>query len=70
MHPLEPSGLLFLQVNEEVPPPPPPPSLPVVSTSFDVIQLSVEISDRLEVFSRWSRRVLRYLQRRYGCPKH
>nr|CAI61343.1 TPA: interleukin-11b [Takifugu rubripes] len=57
------------QMNEEVPQLPPL-SLPIASTSFDVLQFSVEISDRLKIFCHWSKRVLRYLQRLNRCPKH
>ncbi|XP_006804312.1 uncharacterized protein il11b [Neolamprologus brichardi] len=46
------------------------PSLPVVSTAFEALRFSVEISDRLQVFCHWSKRILRQLQRRSPCPKH
>lgn len=49
------------QISEEVPQSPTP-SLPVVSTAFDALQFSVEISERLQVFHDWSKRVLRILK--------
>ncbi|XP_062291362.1 uncharacterized protein LOC133995864 [Scomber scombrus] len=57
------------QINEEVPQLPSP-SLPVVSTAFDVLKFSIEISERLQVFCHWSKRVLRYLQKTSHCPRH
>ncbi|KAM8766900.1 uncharacterized protein il11b [Acanthopagrus schlegelii] len=45
------------QISEEVPESPTP-SLPVVSTAFDALHFSVEISERLRVFHDWSKRVL------------
>ncbi|XP_042292516.1 uncharacterized protein LOC121913780 isoform X1 [Thunnus maccoyii] len=57
------------QINQEVPQPPSL-SLPVVSTAFDVLKFSVEISERLTVFCRWSKRMLRYLHKNSHCPKH
>ncbi|XP_051811553.1 uncharacterized protein il11b [Acanthochromis polyacanthus] len=47
-----------------------PPSLPDVSTAFDALKFSVELSGRLEAFCSWSKRVLRHLQRLSHCPKH
>ncbi|KAG7233859.1 hypothetical protein INR49_006491, partial [Caranx melampygus] len=48
----------------------PTPSLPTVpSTAFDVLKLSIELSERLQVFSDWSKRVLRHLQRQSRCPR-
>ncbi|XP_030268321.1 uncharacterized protein il11b [Sparus aurata] len=49
------------QISEEVPQSPTP-SLPVVSNAFDALQFSVEISERLQVFHDWSKRVLRILK--------
>lgn len=49
------------QISEEVPQSPTP-SLPVVSTAFDALKFSVEISERLQVFHDWSKRVLRILK--------
>lgn len=49
------------QISEEVPQSPTP-SLPVVSTTFDAQQFSVEISEWLRVFHDWSKRVLRTLK--------
>ncbi|XP_068567612.1 uncharacterized protein [Cebidichthys violaceus] len=69
-HLLQLSNLLSAslhQIAEEVPQPPSP-SLPVVSTAFDVLQFSVEISERLQVFCNWSKRVLSHL-RRSCCPR-
>ncbi|XP_035536860.1 interleukin-11-like [Morone saxatilis] len=57
------------QISEEVPQTPSP-SLPDVSTAFDVLQFSIEISDQLQVFCDWSTRVLRQLQRQSRCPRH
>ncbi|XP_076611465.1 uncharacterized protein il11b [Chaetodon auriga] len=57
------------QIGEEVPQSPSP-SFPTVSTTFDVVQSSVEISERLQAFCDWSKRVLRLLQRQSSCPKH
>ncbi|XP_059205200.1 uncharacterized protein il11b [Centropristis striata] len=56
------------QISEEVPQSASP-SLPVVSTAFDVLQFSVEISQQLKVFSDWSKRVLASLQRLSHCPR-
>ncbi|KAG7453929.1 interleukin 11 type b [Solea senegalensis] len=47
----------------------PPPSLPVAASTFDVLQFSVEISERLHVFCNWSRRLLRHLQKLSRCPR-
>ncbi|XP_036945933.1 uncharacterized protein il11b [Acanthopagrus latus] len=63
-HLLQLSNLLTVslnQISEEVPQSPTP-SLPVVSTTFDAQQFSVEISERLRVFHDWSKRVLRTLK--------
>ncbi|XP_062414638.1 uncharacterized protein il11b [Pungitius pungitius] len=71
-HLLQLSNLLntsLLQMGEEVPSSRPPP-LASVSTAFDVLRFSVEVSERLLVFSDWSKRVLASLQRRSGCPRH
>ncbi|XP_039977944.1 uncharacterized protein il11b isoform X2 [Xiphias gladius] len=71
-HLLKLSNLLntsLQQMSEEVPQSPPP-SLPVVSTAFDVLQFSVEISERLKVFCIWSKRVLLKLQKSPHCPRH
>ncbi|XP_035476953.1 uncharacterized protein LOC118292268 isoform X1 [Scophthalmus maximus] len=57
------------QMREEAPRSPPP-SLPIVSTAFDVLQFSVEISEQLQVFCNWSKRVLRHLKRLSRCPRH
>ncbi|XP_026156860.1 uncharacterized protein LOC113126879 [Mastacembelus armatus] len=59
----------LLQISEEAPRLPSP-SLPVASTAFDVLQFSIEMSERLRVFCDWSKRVLRHLQRLSRCPKH
>uniref|UniRef100_A0A3Q3Q838 Interleukin 11a n=1 Tax=Monopterus albus TaxID=43700 RepID=A0A3Q3Q838_MONAL len=71
-HLLQLSNLLnssLHQMSEEAPLSPPP-SLPVTSTAFDVLRFSVEISERLQVFCDWSKRVLRQLQRLSHCPRH
>ncbi|XP_038134050.1 uncharacterized protein il11b [Cyprinodon tularosa] len=39
------------------------PHLPVVSTAFETLLYSIEISDRLNVFCVWSKRILRYIHR-------
>ncbi|XP_038580008.1 uncharacterized protein il11b [Micropterus salmoides] len=57
------------QISEEVPQSPSP-SLPVIATAFDVLQFSVEISERLKVFCYWSKRVLRILQKKSCHPKY
>ncbi|XP_023270471.1 uncharacterized protein LOC111661210 [Seriola lalandi dorsalis] len=57
------------QIGEEVPQSPAP-SLPVASTAFDVLLFSVELSERSQTFSSWSKRVLRHLQRKSRCPRH
>ncbi|XP_031732342.1 uncharacterized protein LOC116399369 [Anarrhichthys ocellatus] len=69
-HLLQLSSLLnasLHQIGEEVPQSPSP-SLPVVSTAFDVLQFSVEISEQLQVFCKWSKRVL-VLLRPSRCPR-
>ncbi|KAM3596137.1 uncharacterized protein V6R79_008912 [Siganus canaliculatus] len=60
----------LLQIGEGVPSLPPSPSLPAVSTAFDVLQFSVEISEQLHVFCIWSKRVLRHLHKQSRCPRH
>ncbi|XP_034456886.1 uncharacterized protein il11b [Hippoglossus hippoglossus] len=57
------------QIGEDAPRPPAP-SLPVVSSAFDLLQFSIEISQRLQVFGHWSKRVLHSLKRRSGCRRH
>ncbi|XP_041811987.1 uncharacterized protein il11b [Chelmon rostratus] len=57
------------QISQEVPPSPSP-SFPVVSTTFDVLRASVEISEQLQAFCDWSKRLLRHLQRQSRCPRH
>lgn len=57
------------QMNEEAPQSPTP-SLPVISTAFDALLFSVEMSDRLHVFCDWSKRVLRHIQRQACGRKH
>ncbi|XP_039676162.1 uncharacterized protein LOC120571338 [Perca fluviatilis] len=71
-HLLQLSNLLnasLLQISEEIPQSPSA-SLPIVSTAFDVLRFSVEISERLQVFCNWSKRVLVHLQRLSHCPRH
>ncbi|XP_047460351.1 uncharacterized protein il11b [Mugil cephalus] len=46
------------------------PSLPVVPTAFDVLRISVELSERLRVFGNWSKRLLKSFQRQSRCPRH
>uniref|UniRef100_A0A3P9ICJ4 Interleukin-11 n=1 Tax=Oryzias latipes TaxID=8090 RepID=A0A3P9ICJ4_ORYLA len=55
------------QIKEEVPLLPSSPSFLVVPTAFDATRLSVEISEQLKVFCRWSKRVLLLIRRRSGC---
>uniref|UniRef100_A0A3B3C808 Uncharacterized protein n=1 Tax=Oryzias melastigma TaxID=30732 RepID=A0A3B3C808_ORYME len=43
---------------------------PDVPTAFDATRLSVEISEQLKVFCRWSKRVLLLFRRRSGCGRH
>uniref|UniRef100_A0A8C7XML8 Uncharacterized protein n=1 Tax=Oryzias sinensis TaxID=183150 RepID=A0A8C7XML8_9TELE len=57
------------QIKEEVPLLPSSPSFPVVPTAFDATRLSVEISEQLKVFCRWSKRVLLLFRGRSGCIK-
>ncbi|XP_041665918.1 uncharacterized protein LOC121524544 [Cheilinus undulatus] len=57
------------QINEEAPPPPSA-SLPVVSSAFEALQFSVEISGRLQGFGHWSKRVLQLLRSQSHCPRH
>ncbi|XP_075305453.1 uncharacterized protein LOC142367367 [Odontesthes bonariensis] len=57
------------QISEEVPQLTPP-SFPAISATFDVLRFSVEISERLQVFCNWSKRMLRHFQRQSRCPKH
>ncbi|XP_053303301.1 uncharacterized protein LOC128462073 [Pleuronectes platessa] len=59
-----------LQRMGEDAPRPPAPSLPVVSSAFDVLQCSIEISERLRVFGNWSKRVLHHLRRLSRCRRH
>ncbi|XP_019110072.1 uncharacterized protein il11b isoform X1 [Larimichthys crocea] len=58
------------QISAEVPQSPTPSSLPVVSTAFDELQFSVEISTRLQVFCSWTKRVLKFLQKLSRCHRH
>ncbi|KAM9737724.1 uncharacterized protein ACNS7B_013328 [Menidia menidia] len=57
------------QITEEVPQSSPP-SFPVISTAFDALRHSLEISERLEAFCIWSKRVLRHFQRHSRCPRN
>ncbi|XP_072227233.1 uncharacterized protein [Leuresthes tenuis] len=57
------------QISKEVPQSTPP-SFPVISTAFDALRFSVEISERLQVFCNWSKRILRQLKRLSHCPRH
>ncbi|XP_077477488.1 uncharacterized protein LOC144090059 [Stigmatopora argus] len=57
------------QINAAVPPSPPPPLLPVLSSPFDVIRYSVEISRYMEVFCPWAKRLLHHLRRTASCPQ-
>ncbi|KAF7646395.1 hypothetical protein LDENG_00188470 [Lucifuga dentata] len=54
------------QIHEEIPQPPSP-SLPFASTTFDVLQYSIEISEKLKVFCFWSKRVLNHLKKLPPC---
>ncbi|KAF3707013.1 hypothetical protein EXN66_Car000185 [Channa argus] len=66
------SNLLYSsihQISAEVPQSMTP-SFPNVSTAFDVLQVSVEIAERIQVFCDWSRRVLLHLNHMSRCPRH
>lgn len=56
------------QLAEDVPRSPTAAPL-TFSTAFDVISVSVEISERLQLFCRWSRRTLRQLHSLSRCPR-
>ncbi|XP_077587590.1 uncharacterized protein LOC144206463 isoform X2 [Stigmatopora nigra] len=56
------------QINAVVPPSPPPPLLPTVSSPFEVLRYSVEISRYLEVFCPWAKRLFHHL-RRTACGR-
>lgn len=56
------------QIHEEVPQTPPL-SLPVVSTAFDALVFSIEISEKLQVFCFWTKSSLRILQAQSHCPR-
>lgn len=66
--PNSPSLSPTLQLAEDVPQSPTAAPL-TFSTSFDLIAVSVEISERLQNFCRWSRRMLRQLQKQSRCPR-
>ncbi|XP_072303302.1 uncharacterized protein [Eucyclogobius newberryi] len=59
------------QLQEEVPQATLPslPSLPLVSSAFDALEFSVEISGKLRIFSLWMKRSIRFIQKRSGCPR-
>ncbi|XP_034561059.1 uncharacterized protein LOC117828161 isoform X2 [Notolabrus celidotus] len=57
------------QISMEVPPSPSA-SLPDVSSAFEALQYSVEISERLQVFGHWYKRVLRFLKTKSYCLRH
>ncbi|XP_034016251.1 uncharacterized protein LOC117501458 [Thalassophryne amazonica] len=57
------------QVSEQVTPTMTSPSFPAISTPFDALQFSVELSEELKMFCLWSERVLHQLQSRSRCPK-
>ncbi|XP_019728209.1 uncharacterized protein LOC109517467 isoform X1 [Hippocampus comes] len=48
--------------------PPPRSSLPTVSSAFDVLRYSVEMSRSLKVFCHWSKRLVRHLHIKALCP--
>ncbi|XP_029985524.1 uncharacterized protein LOC115415986 [Sphaeramia orbicularis] len=58
----------LLQISLDVPHTPLP-SFPVVSTAFEALQFSVEISEHLQVFCHWAKRSIRHLQRQQRCPR-
>nr|XP_057902711.1 uncharacterized protein LOC131101500 isoform X3 [Doryrhamphus excisus] len=71
-HLLQLSNLIRMslhRVNEPVPQPPRPSSLPVISTTFEALRYSVEMSQRLKVFCNWSKRVVHHVQRASRCPR-
>ncbi|XP_029976544.1 interleukin-11-like [Salarias fasciatus] len=47
-----------------------PPSLPVVSSAFDALIFSMEMSNRLQVFCDWSKRVLHHIKKQSCSQKH
>ncbi|XP_029023433.2 interleukin-11-like [Betta splendens] len=54
------------QINEELPQsPPPPPSFPLVSTTFDGLNVSAQVAQQLQTFCYWSKQVLRTLERQF-----
>uniref|UniRef100_A0AAV2K7N4 Interleukin-11 n=1 Tax=Knipowitschia caucasica TaxID=637954 RepID=A0AAV2K7N4_KNICA len=55
------------QLQEEVPQAAPP-SLPPVSTAFDALRFSVEVSEKLRVFVLFAKRWIRVLQK-LSCPR-
>ncbi|XP_054462588.1 uncharacterized protein il11b [Anoplopoma fimbria] len=71
-HLLQLSNLInasLLQIGEEVPQSASP-TLPVVSTAFEVLKFSIEISGQLQVFCDWSKRMVMRLKRLSRCPRH
>ncbi|XP_077415866.1 uncharacterized protein LOC144044975 isoform X2 [Vanacampus margaritifer] len=70
LHLLQLAGLVrtaLIQIDAVVPPPPPRPSLPAVSSAFDVLRYSVELSRSLKVFCDWSQRLVRHLHTAASC---
>ncbi|XP_077395424.1 uncharacterized protein LOC144032269 [Festucalex cinctus] len=71
LHLLQLAGLVrtaLIQMDAVVPPPPPRPSLPAVSSAFDALRYSVEVSRSLKVFCDWSQRLVRHLHKTTSCP--
>ncbi|XP_020795001.1 uncharacterized protein LOC110173339 [Boleophthalmus pectinirostris] len=46
-----------------------PPSLPLVSSAFDALRFSVEVSEKLRAFSFWTKRWIRFILKHSRCPR-
>ncbi|XP_019724356.1 uncharacterized protein LOC109515186 [Hippocampus comes] len=58
----------LIQMEAVVPSASPPPWLPTVSTAFEALRYSTEMSRRLKVFCNFSKRLVRHLRRAANCP--
>ncbi|KAK7899316.1 hypothetical protein WMY93_020169 [Mugilogobius chulae] len=56
------------QLQEEVPQASLP-SLPVVSSAFEALRFSVEVSEKLQPLSIWMKSSIRFIQTRLGCRR-